>query len=132
MKNMRFTMKHVPSRLYPVLTLAAALAFAGGCGKSDKTTPAAGGDSKPANVLGEAQKAAEATAAQAKEAAGKAVAEAQQQAGEAASAVQAQAQNVIDQVKAMVSEKKYVEASKLLQEKLATLKLTPEQQKLVD
>lgn len=100
-----------------------------GCGKQDEQTPpAVGGAQKSVDkAVSDAQKPAE----EQKAAAQPVAAEAQKSATEAASAASNQAQGLIDKVKTLIAEKKYTEALASLKE-LSALKLTPEQQKLVD
>jgi len=101
-------------------------------GKADQTSgtsqDAASELQKAATTAaGEVQKAAETV----KTTTEKAVADATKQVESATASATAKAQAVIDQAKALVSDKKYQEAMSALQG-LAGMALTPEQQKLVD
>jgi hypothetical protein len=80
-----------------------------------------------ADVKASADKAA----ADAKAAAEKAVADAQKKAADTTAQLQAQTQTLMARAKSFVTEKKYDEALASLKE-LSNLKLTPEQQKMVD
>ncbi len=105
-------------RITIALTLCSILCFAAGCGKQDaSTTPTTTDASKAAT---EAAKPA-ATAAETAKAAVTAVAT------EAAS----QADDLLKKAKSLADAQKYQDAANILQQ-LSSLKLTPEQQKLVD
>lgn len=110
------------SRIIGVLSLAAAFALIAGCSKQEqpaaRTAPAATATEKPA---AEADKPAVQAAPAIAPAA----------AIDTATAASSQAQGLIDKAKSLVDSNQYADASKILQE-LANLKLTPEQQKVVD
>ena len=112
------------ARITTLLALASALSLIIGCGQKEQTAPV-----PPATV----EKAAEAVPAEmpkAPEAPAPAVAAAPEVAPAAAAAT-AEAQGAIDKVKSLIAEKKYTEALGILKE-LSSLKLTPDQQKIVD
>lgn len=94
-----------------------------------------GCEKKPSDQLGDAAKDAANTAKKAADAAadsaGKAADAAKDATKDATAAVQTKAQELIDKAKAMVAEGKGTEAKGIL-DQLSALKLTPEQQKLVD
>jgi len=144
-----------------LLAVCGALAFSAGCGKNEGAAPPAAKDTQtPADAataqsqkVAEAQQKADAErAAQAAQAAELAKAEAMKQAAAeklaaekaaaekiaaeklaqpAAATAQGRIQSLIDTAKSLTGQNKYAEALKVIGE-LANLKLTPEQQALVD
>lgn len=124
-------MRILMNSVYAISLVVSAL-LVSGCSKQETTPPATQGQSPTESAITDAQKRVGDAAAQAKDAAQKTAAEVQKQATEVGAAAQAKAQEVIDQAKKLVSENKFTDALSLLQQKLAGLQLTPEQQKLVD
>ena len=115
-----------------VLSLCGSVAFLCSCSKQDESAPAAKDAEKSLNTTAsDVQKAVTDAAADAKNQAQTVAADAQKQVEAGAAAAQSQAQGFIDKAKAYVSEKKYTEALDSLKG-LSNLKLTPEQQKIVD
>jgi len=111
------------ARITTLLALASAFALIIGCGQKEQTAP------EPAAT----EKAAEATPAEmpkTAEAPAPAVAAAPEVAP-AAAATTTEADGLIDKVKGLIAEKKYTDATNVLKE-LTALKLTPDQQKIVD
>jgi len=110
----------------------AGLVLLGACSKQEAPPPADQGTKPLGTAASDLQKTVEKAAEQAKTAAQATATDAQKLAADAAAAAQAKAQDVIGQAKSLVDSGKYTEAMSLLQQKLVGLKLTPEQQKLVD
>lgn len=106
-------------RIVAALSLVTAITLAVGCSKTEETpapasTPAA--EATPEKAPAAVQQQTETAAASATE---------------AAATASSEAQGLIDKAKSLADDNKYADASKLLQE-LASMKLTPEQQKAVD
>ena len=109
------------------LTAAFALGLAG-CSKQDSGTPTAADAQKATSAAGDALQKASATAATE---AGKLAESAKSTAEKTAAAASTQAQGLIDKAKSLVAGSNYPEALSTLQQ-LTNVKLTPDQQKLVD
>jgi hypothetical protein len=107
--------------------------FLSSCSKQEEPAPPTTGSAeKSMNKTAEdAQKAVTDAAKDAQKQADTAVKSATSQAEAGAAAVQNQSQGLIDKAKAYVADKKYTEALDSLKG-LSSLKLTPEQQKVVD
>ncbi|HNQ89571.1 MAG TPA: hypothetical protein PKM73_13215 [Verrucomicrobiota bacterium] len=119
--------------LLSVVCVVSALALLAACGKKTEPTPAPDqGSGAVGAAAADLQKDVSKAADQAKDAVQGAVADAQKKAADATAAAQTQVQTVIDQAKNLVSTGKYTDAMSILQQKLAGLQLTPDQQKLVD
>lgn len=101
------------SRMLGVLTVAVAVAIVSGCSKQEQT-PAT---TTPAAAADKAVQAAPASAPAA--------------VADTATAAASKAQGLIDKAKSLVDANQYTDASKIIQE-LSSMKLTPEQQKIVD
>lgn len=127
MADLRKIMK--TQRLVATLTVAIFAAGLTGCGKKEE--PVSNAASETQKGTGDAGAAVQNTAEAARATAEKAAIEVKQQAEAAATSATAKAQELIDKAKALVSDKKYQDALAALKQ-TANLKLTPEQQKLVD
>ena len=114
--------------ILPAIAAGFALSLAG-CSKSDSPPPAtAEATQKAAAPVADAMKQ---TADTAKAAAETVAADATKQVHDTVAASSAKAQELIDKAKSLITSDKLQEASSVLQQ-LAALKLTPEQQQLVD
>lgn len=124
-------MKHIPSHL-ALLAGAALLAGCGDSSSSDSSNPAGSASA----AISEATEAAKKTASDATAAASAAAADvadaAKKTTDSAVAAVNAQYQSAVEAVKKLIADGKGAEALAKLKDLTANLKLTPEQQKMVD
>ena len=129
-------------------TAALCLAIGSGCGQKEAESPAASspapaGGANPASNLvtrtkeavgtaaAEVKEGAQKVAAETKQAAQNAVTTAKEQVSSAVSNAKDESQGLIEKVKTYIAEKKYEDAVTSLKQ-LSSVKLTPEQQKVVD
>ena len=113
--------------IVPGITLCAALAAVSGCGKQESPPPAAETSKTTEAVPSEATKAVDTSTTAAKQVTDQVTTQATAQ----VNAGEQQAQGLIDRAKNLVADKKYQDALASLNQ-LASTKLTPDQQKLVD
>lgn len=104
-----------------------------GCSKNESSSSTAGDavDSSR-KAVGDAVSGVKDTAVEVKQAAEKAVGDVKQQASDVAAAADTQVKALVEQAKSLIAEKKYPEALTLVKDKLSALKLTAEQQTMVD
>jgi hypothetical protein len=117
--------------LIPVFAACALAVFFAGCGKTEEPAPPAAATPRAADQASQSLKQTADAVAQQAATASEAAKKAAAQVSEQVSAATAQAQSLIDQLKKLISENKLTEAGDLLN-KLTQIKLTPEQQAIVD
>lgn len=116
--------------IVPICATVVLLSLNTGCSKEESPVSQAADATQKAVV--EAVDTVKDKAVEVSQAAGKAVEDVKKTATDAAAAADSQVKALLDQAKGLVSEKKYNEALTLVKDKLSTLKLTPEQQSMVD
>ena len=117
--------------IVPGITLCAALATVSGCGKQESPPPAAETAKTTEAVPIEATKVVDTSTTAAKQVTDQVTTQATGQATAQVNTGELQAQGLIDRAKNLVADKKYQDALASLNQ-LASTKLTPDQQKLVD
>jgi hypothetical protein len=117
--------------IVPGITLCAALAAVSGCNKQE-AAPAPSETSKTTETVApEAKTAVDTSTAAVKQVTDQATTQATAQATAQVNAGEQQAQGLIDRAKSLVADNKYQDALASLSQ-LASTKLTPDQQKIVD
>lgn len=124
-------MKHTPS-LLALLAGAALLAGCGDSSSSDSSSPAGSASAAISEATDAAKKTASEAAATVEKAATDATAAAKKTTDSAVAAVNAQYQSAVEAIKKLIADGKGTEAMAKLKDLTANLKLTPEQQKMVD
>ena len=104
-----------------------------GCSKNESSSSTAGDavDSST-KAVGDVVSGVKDKAVEVKQAAEKAVGDVKQQASDIAAAADTQVKALVEQAKGLIAEKKYTEALTLVKDKLSGIKLTAEQQTMVD
>ncbi len=108
-----------------------AIGLASGCSKSDPSAPAAS-DAVDSTKKAIGDAVTKDKAAEVKDVTRKTIEDVKQQVTDVAAAADAQVKNTVERARNLITEKKYSEALNLVKDKLSGLKLTAEQQKLVE